>query len=184
MEFDAFDEGIALGGLRNRDDIKLMICYLLNKVNKPITKSDLIDAFSENSIANYFEISQAITDLLSNATIDYNVDGEDEILLSTEKSNEIASDLGGDLPLTVREKALNSAIRLMTVRESEKENDVRIESVADGGYNVYLTLKNGEDELMNLKIYTPNSSQAELLKRNYLEDPIKLYSSIVSILTV
>ena len=29
MEYDAFDAGIELGGLRSRDDIRLLICYLL-----------------------------------------------------------------------------------------------------------------------------------------------------------
>ncbi len=70
MEFDAFDQGIELGGLRNRDDIRLLICYLLKAIDKPIEKAQLNDAVLENGLANYFEINQAIGELLSNASID------------------------------------------------------------------------------------------------------------------
>ena len=55
---------------------------------------------------------------------------------------------------------------------------------ADGGYNVTFSLMSDSDELMRLTVYVADSMQAELLKKNYLEDPIKLYSSIITALTV
>ena len=70
MEFDAFDAGIELGGLRNREEIRLLICYLLKTIDKPLEKSQLNDAVLENGLANYFEVNQALTELLSNASID------------------------------------------------------------------------------------------------------------------
>ena len=59
-----------------------------------------------------------------------------------------------------------------------------IEATEDGGYNVTMSFKSDKDELMRLTIYAGDSMQAELLKRNYLEDPIKLYSTIITELTV
>ena len=32
MAFDTFDEGIALGGLRSKHEIKVLMCYLFNSV--------------------------------------------------------------------------------------------------------------------------------------------------------
>lgn len=52
MEFDAFDAGIELGGLRNREEIRLLICYLLKTIDKPLEKSQLNDAVLENGLAN------------------------------------------------------------------------------------------------------------------------------------
>ncbi len=60
MEFDAFDKGIELGGLRNRDEIRLLICYILKAVDAPISKQNLTIPCFRNSLANYFEINQAI----------------------------------------------------------------------------------------------------------------------------
>ena len=74
MEFDAFDEGIELGGLRNRDEIRLLICYILRAVDAPISKQNLNDSMLQDGLANYFEINQAISELLKNGTIDMDID--------------------------------------------------------------------------------------------------------------
>ena len=60
MEFDAFDGGIELGGLRTRDDIKLLICYMIKSLNRPISKQILNEAMQENGLANYFEVNGAL----------------------------------------------------------------------------------------------------------------------------
>lgn len=183
MEFDAFDAGIELGGLRNRDDIRLLVCYLLKTIDKPIEKEQLNNALLENGLANYFEINQAITELLSNGNIDMLIQDEEECYQILPRGKEIADNLEMTLPRTVRERAVNSAIKLMTLKEVERENKIEVEKV-ENGYNVTFSLMSGNDELMKLTLLVGDSMQVESIKKNYLEDPIKLYSSIITALTV
>ena len=63
MEFDAIDAGIIPGGLRNRSNVRLLICYIINCVNKPVRKDLVITAMQKNGVANYFEILDAFNDL-------------------------------------------------------------------------------------------------------------------------
>ena len=42
----------------------------------------------------------------------------------------------------------------------------------------------GNDELMRLTLFAGDSLQAQTIKENYLKDPVKLYSSIITALTV
>lgn len=183
MKFDAFDAGIELGGLRNRDDIRLLVCYLLKAIDKPIEKEQLNNALLENGLANYFEISQAITELLSNGAIDMLIIDDEECYKILPIGKEIAENLEMTLPKTVRERAVNSAIKLLTLKEVERENRIDVEKV-DDGYNVTFSLMSGNDELMKLTLLVGDSMQVESIKKNYLEDPIKLYSSIITALTV
>ena len=183
MKFDAFDAGIELGGLRNRDDIRLLVCYLLKAIDKPIEKEQLNNALLENGLANYFEISQAITELLSNGAIDMLIIDDEECYKILPRGKEIAENLEMTLPKTVRERAVNSAIKLLTLKEVERENRIDVEKVEDG-YNVTFSLMSGNDELMKLTLLVGDSMQVESIKKNYLEDPIKLYSSIITALTV
>ena len=37
LEYDAFDEGIEPGGLRSRNEIKVLVCYLLKSIEQPIS---------------------------------------------------------------------------------------------------------------------------------------------------
>ncbi len=184
MEFDAFDAGIELGGLRSRDDIRLLICYLLKSVDAPMTRQMLNDAMQEDGLANYFEVGQAIEELLKTGNITADILDEDEVISVTTKGREAAELLQTSLPRTVREKAVNSAIRLTTRAKIERENKIEVKKEENGGYTITFTLFDKETELMKLSVYVSDSLQLEQVKQNFINDPVKVYSSIITSLSV
>ena len=184
MEFDAFDAGIELGGLRNRDDIRLLVCYLLKSVDAPMTRQMLNDAMQEDGLANFFEVGQAIEELLKTGNITADVLDDEEVISVTEKGREAAELLQTSLPKTVREKAVNSAIRLTTRAKVERENKIEVKKEDDGGYTITFSLFDRDTEMMKLSIYVVDSLQLETVKQNFINDPVKVYSSIITSLTV
>ena len=70
LEYDAFDEGIEPGGLRSRNEIKVLICYLLKSIDQPISKQLINEILQENGLANYFEINQAVIDLVKAGSLE------------------------------------------------------------------------------------------------------------------
>ena len=184
MEYDAFDAGIELGGLRSRDDIRLLICYLLKSVDAPMTRDMLNDAMQEDGLANFFEVGQAIEELLKTGNITADILDEDEVITVTEKGREAAELLQTSLPRTVREKAVNSAIRLVTRAKVERENKIEVKKEDDGGYTITFTLFDRGTELMKLSIYVVDSLQLEQVKQNFINDPVKVNSTIITSLTV
>ena len=184
MEFDAFDAGIELGGLRNRDDIRLLVCYLLKSIDAPMTRQMLNDAMQEDGLANFFEVGQAIEELLKTGNINADILDDEEVISVTEKGREAAELLQTSLPKTVREKAVNSAIRLTTKAKIERENKIEVKKEEDGGYTITFTLFDRDTEMMKLSIYVVDSLQLETVKQNFINDPVKVYSSIITSLTV
>lgn len=182
--FDAFDAGIELGGLRNRSEIRLLVCYLLKAMDKPVPKPLLVDAILEKGLANYFEVNEAIADLLKGGSIDRDLCENEEVLSVTARGKESADQLETKLPKTVREKAVNSAIQLMTLARNKRENKILSEALPNGGYNVTFVLEDDKDELMRLTVFVADSMQLEAVKNNFLADPVKLYSSIITALTI
>ncbi len=184
MEFDAFDAGIELGGLRNRDDIRLLVCYLLKSIDAPMTRQMLNDAMQEDGLANFFEVGQAIEELLKTGNITADILDDEEVISVTEKGREAAELLQTSLPKTVREKAVNSAIRLTTKAKVERENKIEVKKEDDGGYTITFSLFDRDTEMMKLSIYVVDSLQLETVKQNFIYDPVKVYSSIITSLTV
>lgn len=184
MDFDAFDAGIELGGLRNRDDIRLLICYLLKSVDAPMTRQLLNEAMQEDGLANYFEVGQAIEELLKTGNITADILDEDEVISVTQKGREAAELLQTSLPRTVREKAVNSAIRLTTRAKIERENKIEVKKEENGGYTITFTLFDKDTELMKLSVYVSDSLQLEQVKQNFINDPVKVYSTIITSLSV
>ena len=133
MEYDSFSEGVELGGLRTKNEIKILIGYLLSRLDTPLTREQLDEIICGEEIANYFEMSQALCELVDNG----NIKIEDNELIITEKGRENSETLEHDIPYTVREKAFNTAVRLQTRLRRERETKIEIERV-EKGCNVIL----------------------------------------------
>ncbi len=180
MDNFTFDDGIEPGGLRSRNEIKLLVCYLLSNVDEKITRAQLCEIALDKGLANYFEINQAVSELIENGSVVSDFVECEEYLGVTEKGRSSTKTLEIQLPRSVREKAINAAIKMLTLAKRKRENKVEVEKLADGGYHVTFTM----EEMMRLTIYVADEMQVETVTNNFYEDPIKLYSSIIASLTV
>ena len=68
-EFDAFSGGVSLGGHRNTTQIKVLITYLVSRIGEPMKSSMIVEALQVHELANYFETTQALDDLIENGNL-------------------------------------------------------------------------------------------------------------------
>lgn len=178
MEFDAFDGGIKPGGLRSTGEIKILICYLLNGISCAITRSDINEILTSHEIANYFEVNQALSDLVASGNLITDGNAGDESFTITQSGRDAAETLETNLPLNIRRKAVRAAMQLLTRRKREQENHIDIQKL-DKGYQVIFTILDQEDELMKLQIYVADRLQAETARENFLNNPVAFYSTVM-----
>lgn len=178
--YDAFTEGIAPGGLRNRNEIKTLICYLVSRLETPITKEQLISVICEEGIANYFELNQALSEVIENGSIiAENTDGDPQLTVSAEgRKNSQA--IENEIPYTVRENAFNAAIRLQTRLRREREHKIKIDRL-ENGCMITMSVVDGDDELMTVSLFVADYEQALAVKEKFLSDPVTVYSNIVAL---
>ncbi|MDP4119919.1 MAG: DUF4364 family protein, partial [Bacillota bacterium] len=145
MPYDAFDAGIEPGGLRNKEEIRILICYMLYSVKEPVEKDIVINALQENGIANYFETLESFNDLAQNGNITVSEGDKTKYIVS--KSGEmIALQLESSLPITVKNKAMFSAMTILNKIKIEKENTVKIKKI-ESGYTVSGSISGGNLDL-------------------------------------
>ena len=181
MAFDTFDEGINLGGMRSKNEIKTLICYLYNSVKENMDKGIIIQAILKQGLANYFETSSAFDDLVMNGNL-VPADNEHKTYSLTEKGAEIAKQLDSTVAYTIKEKAYACAVKLLAEKKKEIENRVNI-SKNDNGFTVECSVSGGDMDLMKLNIYAPEMEQALILKKNFLDNPNKAYKVMLALLT-
>lgn len=182
MDYDAFTGGIAPGGLRNKDEIKILVCYLLLQVGTPLSKDMVTQAILYDSLANYFEIGDAIYDLVRRKNVKSDLVNDQEILSLTPNGRNIAEKLRRDLPLSVRERAVKAALRMLTRERNERENRVELLTEESGIY-VRCSVLDGETELMQLKLFVGDAIQAEQVKNAFYDQPGLVYSAAIATLT-
>lgn len=182
MKFDAFSAGVNLGGLRSKNDIKLLICYMLASVNQALSKEEIVSVLQENGLANYFEINDAFSDLIGNNNISKDSDNPEKYAV-TESGKLIVNQLDTALPISIREKTISATINLLAKVKRENENVVTIKK-ADNGCHVTCNISGGDDvNLLTINLFVPDMRQAELVKRNFQEDPNLIYTCMLALLT-
>ncbi len=182
MDYDAFTGGIEPGGLRNKSEICILICYLLYATGRPLSKDDIVSVISDNGLANYFETNDAICDLLNAGNITPSDEDKNLFVLSG-RGEMIARQLDTTLPFTARDKAVSACISLLTKQKLQKENPVKVEKLDNGGYNVSFSITDGNISLMSFTVFMPDCAQVELIKRSFYNDPQYIYTVLLAALT-
>ena len=171
MRQDAFTGGVEPGGLWNKNDIRILLCYLLASVDAPLSGEDIEKIVQERSLANYFEVRDALAALEQLGNVARVAEG---LYTVTQAGREIADSLDATLPLSVRDKALEAAFLLLAQARAERENRVETRKT-DRGYQVTCHVSGGETELMSIRLYVPDRAQAEMVKRNFHRDRGAVY---------
>ena len=177
---DAFTGGVRPDGLKNKSDIKVLVCFLLSHCTQPLSRKEMSDIFLEKGLANYFEVSDAISSLVRHENI---VEIKENGALGITESGKFIADMLYDaLPLTIREKSLDAMSKLINRRHVSRQNKTRIEA-CDKGYHVTCTVCDGEMDTMSVKVYVPTYNYATVVRDRFLDDPETLYRVVMAQLT-
>ncbi len=182
MKSNTFSAGVNPGGLRNIQEIKVLICYILSNIDTKIKKSDLISTLQNGGISNYFETSEAFSDLESNNNL-ICINNDQEIYTVSESGKVISEQLNGSLPHIIKKKSIEVINNFINTIKSRNENTVKIEK-NNRGYNVTCGISGDEDfNLMSFTLYVPDIDQATMVKENFHKNPGIIYRTVLAILT-
>ncbi|MDE5983666.1 MAG: DUF4364 family protein [Eubacterium sp.] len=176
LQFDAFTAGIEEGGLRSSSSITIIVCYILANCQEKITAQNIIDALVDGKIANYFEISNAISKMTKKG---YIIENEDSTLSITADCRFLVDIVENDLPITIREKSIELVRKLAAVEINKKENKVTIDK-NDKGYSVTLHVSDIDSDFMVLTLNVPTEAQAVVRKEKFQQSPAEVYQNLMN----
>lgn len=179
MTHDAFSAGVEPGGLYSSKDIKILICYMLAGTGEAMPRQAVLDVIAGDGMANFFEASAAIDELIRLKNLEEKPDGS---LTVTPTGAEAASTLSRSIPYTLRDRSVKAALQLLSRIRRERENAVEIEK---NGTGCLVTCRIGDkaEPLLTLSLTVADEFQAQLIRENFLEQPELLYRSVLAILT-
>lgn len=179
MKQDAFSAGVEPGGLWHKNDIRILLCYILASVGAPLARQDLTWIIQEKGLANYFEVEDALATLQTQGNVSQTQDGYCTV---TPAGKEIAHNLDATLPLSVREKALEAAFSMLSHARAQRENRVDIQET-EQGWQITCHVSGGEMDLMAVSLYVPDKGQAEMVRERFYQGPEKFYHLVLAALT-
>ena len=180
--FDAFTEGITLGGLRTKNEIRVLLCYLLGNISSEISKSGLNEIIQSLQLINFFETNSALSSLAEAGLVSVTEHDGDEYYTLNESGREYAERLDTELPINVREAVVKAGVGMVAREKMRGATDVSIQKL-DRGYHVTMTVSDQGVVMMQTVLYAADILQAEALGESFLAAPERLYGGIINDLT-
>lgn len=166
--------------VKDTDSAKLLICYLLYKIEKLIESEQLYDIAVGSGIINYFCYNDAIEALLKNETIaeEFNDSGK-LCYVDTEKGIIYARTFKTYVPKSKRERIIKTAMKYLA--KIKIDNEVKVEYIKlSKGYHVHFRCLDIGEDLLDMKIFAPDLTQAHFLGERIMRNPVGFYAKIVS----
>ena len=181
MPNDASPAGVLRGGLFSIADIKILICYIFSAINDPIPANMLANTLHYEGIANAFEVCDAIVHLERDEII-VQVNKKDDSYTVTPKGRNIAKTLATSLSMTVRDRAYKATLKMISLFKNAK--DTRYNIVKENGRTyIECSALDSEFPFMSVKMMVTDEGQAQFIKKKFLENPAKIYSTLIEMLT-
>ncbi len=169
------------GLIKKRNEIKIFILYMLSIIDYPIDHNTLHDMCVQDNFVSSFDFMDCIVDLCESGCVHTYKDGDDDKYELTETGKKALSPLEKDLMPLVRDRAMHSAIRLLSFEKSGGKVHVSIEKL-DVGYKVDCAIIKSGKTLMSVSLNVASKSLADRIEAKVRERPEEVYRGISSIL--
>lgn len=170
--------------LKEKNDIKIFILYLLRNINTPMEFATINDIVVQDEIVNYFDFAECFAELLDAGNIveikiapgilKYNI---------TEQGIIVADTLNSQIMRIIRERSLRSAYRLLDFKARGAEALSRIVKNPDGTFEFQCEIIERGKDLLRLTISVDNLRRVEHMKYNFDEYTENIYTELVTLLS-
>lgn len=169
------DEGLA--------DNKLLILYILQKINHPVSYKELLELVISISDMNYFDFQQFLQDLLDDKFILKYIQNDDEIIELTEEGKnalELTIDM---LPGIIKLKVDSSFKEEYNKIKDEFSVYARYTPITETNFMVNCKIIENSQIIFNLETFADSREQAKQIVNNWNKNAEKIYPEILKILT-
>jgi predicted transcriptional regulator len=161
---------------------KLILLYVINKINVPVSNTQITKIILENRFMNYFYFQQFLLDLCKqNLLQSASTDGKVYYKI-TDKGREILNYFINHIPLGVKNRVdeASSSIKKKIKNETSVVADFSPEN--DNQFVVSCKINEDDFSLINLNITVGTKSDARKICDNWHQFPQEIYSEIIEIL--
>ena len=179
MDNKAITAGVRVGGLTDRTEIKILLCYLLSELKQPITQNQLIECVCGQELVNYFEMQSALQHLIDNKLIK-----EDENGFSIlPEGKDIAKQLESVVSNTVKRYAYTMAVNILQYDALKKQHKITISPVEGGGYNLHCSIEDNDFVIFSFDLVMPDEESAKFAGEQFILKGQDIFKCMLGVMT-
>lgn len=161
---------------------KVLILYILNKVNKPLSNNALLKLVISITDMNYFYFQQFLLDLIENKYIvTYEVDGE--ILYKITDEGKEALELTQDIiPGIIKFRIDSNFKENLDIIKDEFSITADFIPQSEKEYSVKCKLVENSKTLFEIQVFAGSHEQAKIITENWKNNASTIYPKLLEIL--
>ena len=164
-------------------DNKLIILYILQNSNKPLTINQIVKFCDEFEDITYIDICIYIDSLKSSNYIAEKIENSTVYYYPTELGISTLNELLELIPgvdIHNLKKMINKNVVEIKTEYSINTNIIPIKS---DEYKISCYIKDGNDELINISMYAGTKEQAKNISRNWSQNADNIYLKLLEMMT-
>lgn len=164
---------------------KVLILYILNKIDRPVNNDELLQLVLSIEDMNYFYFQQFLLDLLENKYIEtYKENDYTEQTYQITNSGRETLELTKDLIPGIIKLKIDSTIK-GELQDIEEEVSIISEFTPedDGGFIVTCKVVEHNKTIFEVSTFAASREQAKYISDNWKENAIDIYPNMINLLT-
>ena len=162
---------------------KVLILYVLNKANKPLTNDVLYKLVLAGTDMNYFYFQQFILDLIAVKYI-YSFQKEDQTLYQITDAGKSTLDLTLDLlPGIIKLKADTNLKPILDSSEEEHSVVAEFTPLSENHYTIVCKIVENNETVFEVKTFAGSRDEAKKIVDNWQTNASIIYPKIIRTLT-
>lgn len=161
---------------------KLLILYVLNKINMDLTNSQITQVVLETEIMNYFSLQQFLSQLMESKFLTTYKESDREYYSITQKGLEILEYFLSRIPDNITTKIDD----YITFNKENLLSDTQVKSSfvkqSDREFIVNLKVIENQSSLIDLNLNVSSEKQAKLICNNWKKNASYMYAEIIDLL--
>lgn len=167
---------------KNLAEGKVLILYILNRINKPVTNGELLKVVSALTDMNYFYFQQFLLDLVESKYVLYRSNG-DEMVYSVTQEGKDTLNLTLDIIPGIRKLRIDSNLK-ENIEQVEEEVSITADFIPhnETEYSVKCKVVENSITLFDITLFAGSREQAKQIADNWKENAKEIYPKLLDIL--
>ena len=169
--------------IKEKNDVKIFILYLLRNIPHPLSFHNVNDIVVQDGVVGYFDFITCFSELLETGNIaELHMDGECRYQI-TEQGMHVADTLQSNILPQIREKSLQSALRLLSFEKRGSRVECDSQPCGDGTFFVECAIVERGEDLMRIRLHVESHQRAEEMKEHFRSRPEVMFRGAYALLT-
>lgn len=168
---------IRYGFIRGKDDIKFLVLYSLTFINFEMTFENIIDicTWCDDGF-DYFEFNEAFLELIESKHLDKSKKDDEDVFLITEKGIKTAKEFESRLPISIKERANISALRVKKEIRRNACISTKITKRDEADYVVTMQM----EDIFSMDFMVVSENQGRMIEKQFKNYAEKIYDDILN----